>query len=120
MNLFCACGIPIRVADTNEWQEVFRIANPNYSPASRSTIEDSHIPAEAAAVVEKQVALLKNETNLTISFDGGSIRSTQSNLTIHIITEDRRVFFFEGLNSTGFAHTGDYYYECLKDVCTPC
>ena len=115
-NFFCANGVPINVADSPEWREIFAIANPKYTPASRTTIEDSHIPAEAAVIRLKQLNILKKESNLTITFDGGSTRSTQSNLTIHIITEDRRVFFVEGRNSTGFAHTSDYYYTCLKEV----
>ena len=117
-NFFCAGGVPICVADSDEWRELFVVAFPGYQPASRSTIEDSHIPSEAAAIHIAQVKLLKKEKNLTISFDGGSTQSAQSNLTIHVITEDRRVFFFECVNCTGFAHTAEYYYRCLKDVST--
>ena len=117
VNLFCVAGIPPHVADLPEWKEVWSIANSGYRPASKSKLENSHIPAEAAAVAKAQLKLLQEKTNLTISFDGGSLKSTHSNLTIHVITEDRHVYFFEGKDSTGFSHTGTYYYQALKNVC---
>ncbi|RDX55840.1 hypothetical protein OH76DRAFT_574020 [Lentinus brumalis] len=117
VNLICVGGIPPRVADLDEWKTAWTTANSAYQPASRSTIEDVHIPSEASAVDEKQLDFLRTQSNLTISFDGGTLKSTQANTTIHVITEDRRVFFFDGIDSTGFSHTGDYYYECLVNVC---
>lgn len=116
VKLVCVAGIPPRVADLPEWKEVWSIASPHYNPASKSKLENSQIPSEAAAVCEAQLAILRGKENLTISFDGGSLKSTESNLTIHVITEDRQVYFFEGKDSTGFSHTGTYYYYALKNV----
>ena len=116
VNLICVGGIPPRVADLEEWKTAWTTANSAYQPASRSTIEDIHIPGEASAVDEKQLEYLQTQSNLTISFDGGTLSSTQANTTIHVTTEDRRVFFFDGIDSTGFSHTGDYYYGCLSTV----
>ncbi|KAL7284543.1 hypothetical protein ACG7TL_001835 [Trametes sanguinea] len=116
VRLICVAGIPPHVADLDEWKSAWQLVNNHYRPASRTTIEDSHIPAEAAVAQKRQIEILQHKQNLTISFDGGSMQSTQSNLTIHVSTEDRRVFFFEGVNSTGYAHRGSYYYHNLKQV----
>ena len=117
VNLICVAGIPPSVADLPEWKAAWSTANPSYQPASKSKLENTQIPAEAAAVAHAQQELLQSEANLTISFDGGSLKSTSSNLTIHVVTEARRVFFFEGKDSTGFSHTAIYYYHALKNVC---
>ena len=116
VKLICVAGIPPRVADLPEWKEAWSIAAPSYTPASKSKLENSHIPSQAADVCEQQLQFLQNLDNLTISFDGGCLNSTQSNLTVHVITEDRQVYFFEGRDSTGFSHTGLYYYHVLDRV----
>ncbi|KAI0739259.1 ribonuclease H-like domain-containing protein [Daedaleopsis nitida] len=114
VNLVCVGSIPPRVLDLSEWKDAWSAANCAYEPASCSHPEDVQIPAESAFVRDKQVMLLKEQDNLTITFNGGSLKSAQSNTTIHVITKDYYVFFFKGVNSTGFSHTSQYYYESLS------
>ncbi|RXW11937.1 hypothetical protein EST38_g13918 [Candolleomyces aberdarensis] len=67
---------------------------------------DSHITAEQSRVALLQYELLKKEQYISISFDGGSIKSGQSLYTVHATTQDRRVMLLEGQECTEISHTG--------------
>ncbi|KAF8583998.1 hypothetical protein K439DRAFT_1293915, partial [Ramaria rubella] len=116
MKLICASGIPLAVVRLAEWKEVFKIASPNYIPASASTIEGSQIPAEASRVRQEQVKLLEQEYHLTLSFDGGSIRHPQSVETIHVTTADWESFLVQGHEASDVSHTADHVENVIVEV----
>ncbi|KAG6884424.1 hypothetical protein C0992_006351 [Termitomyces sp. T32_za158] len=100
VKLVCAAGLSTSIVERPEWLEVLRLADPMYTPASRGKIEDEQIFSEVAAVRIKQIETLKKEMNLTISYNGGTARGRDAFWTVHISTEDRRVFFMQGRNAT--------------------
>ena len=86
VRFICVHGIPPSVVDSVEWKEMWAVGNMRYRPVSASTLEETHIPQEAERVHQLTLAYLKTQTNLTISYDGGSNRRRESYYTIHIIT----------------------------------
>ncbi|KAF6751767.1 hypothetical protein DFP72DRAFT_1135653 [Ephemerocybe angulata] len=84
------------VADLPEWKELFRVFSRTYVPASRTKLFDSQIQSEEAFVKKQNVALLKKEKSLSLSFDGGSIRNGGFVDTVHATTQAKRVVLLEG------------------------
>ncbi|TEB22252.1 hypothetical protein FA13DRAFT_1799116 [Coprinellus micaceus] len=106
LRLVCAAGLSGNLVDRQEWKAIFTIATPTYSPASRSKLMDSQIQSEHSRVKELQYELLRKEKNISISYDGGSLKGGQSVYTIHATLPDGRVFFLHGENGQGVSHTG--------------
>jgi hypothetical protein len=96
VKLFCVAGLPTNLAARQEWKDLLAIADPSYKPASRDTLEYEHIPGEQEHVKQMQIAYLKTQEDLTISFDGGTSRGKQSFWTVHVTTAARQVYFIEG------------------------
>lgn len=86
VQLFCVGGLPPSKVDLPEWKTMWKHAVPDYVPASASTLEEYHIASEASFVRTKQLEHLRICNNLSITFDGQTIRLPQSVYTIHIIT----------------------------------
>ncbi|KII82917.1 hypothetical protein PLICRDRAFT_120092 [Plicaturopsis crispa FD-325 SS-3] len=116
IKLICVAGIPPSIATYQEWREVFSIANSSYQPVSRSTLEDSHIPGEAARVRQETYKYLDTQYDLTISFDGGTIRRPQSVYTVHVTTADGRSFLLEGEEASGDSHTSEHIKQTVLRV----
>lgn len=116
LKFFVSAGIPLNAADSPHWKAIFKKLDRDFVPASRSTMEDSRIPREAAAVRLCTIEYLQTQDRLTASFDAGSIRSQASNLNCHVITEDGLTFLVEGKDASADSHTGDYYFIFLRDV----
>ncbi|KAG8993370.1 hypothetical protein FRB94_010824 [Tulasnella sp. JGI-2019a] len=91
-------------------------ANSLYTPASATTLQDSHIPQQATFVREKQMVYLRTQENLTISFDGGTTRKPQSVYTMHVITPDCRVLLYKGDQSSAISHDAGYVKGLICDV----
>ena len=87
---------------------MLRVANPKYDPISRTLLEGTYIPQTAELVRQRQLALLRNEINLTITFDGGSNRRHQSFYTVHVTTADRRTYLIEAYAGSGVSHTAEW------------
>lgn len=116
MHFFVVNGIPPTVVDTPEWKQVWKTALPLYEPESSTTIVDITIPREAGFVNSKVLEIVRKEDGLTLSFDGGTTRGTESVYTIHIITQDRRAFLWEGYEASAQSHTAMQLYKKLKEV----
>jgi hypothetical protein len=116
IKFLCVAGVSLRAVDLPQWKKIWEHTNPSYTPASATKISDSQIPQEASFVRAKQLELLRNKTNLTLTFDGNSTRLPQSVYTIHIITADRRVYFFEGHEGSEDSHTAEYLFGVVKNV----
>jgi hypothetical protein len=116
VRLFCTSRLPPNLADTREWKNLLKITCPSYSPASRTKLNDVHIQSEAARIQELQYEILKNERYISISFDGGSIRSGESVYTVHATTQDGRVMLLEGQECTRVSHTGEWIADLVIRV----
>ncbi|KAG0693578.1 hypothetical protein DFH29DRAFT_1084188 [Suillus ampliporus] len=101
VQLFCVGGLPPSKVDLPEWKSMWLHAVPSYVPVSASKLEEYQIPAEAALVRMKQLEHLRTCINLSITFDGQTTHLPESVYTIHVITPDRRVYFFEGNEGFG-------------------
>lgn len=116
VRLFCARGLPTFLAESEEWTDVFYIADPTYSPPSREMLEYKLIPAEQVWVIAQQTALLQKEENLTISYDGGTKGRGQAFWTIHVSTPSRKVYFVQGVEAAGESHTGIWIRDLVLKV----
>lgn len=115
--LFCISGLPPRVLDTPQWEQLMETASRfKYNPTSSTMVSRTFIPAEAALVRSHQVAFLRTLANLTITFDGGSTRKPSSVYTIHISTADRECFFVEAHDATDEKHTAVYIENLITSV----
>ncbi|KAF8597170.1 hypothetical protein BDV93DRAFT_569692, partial [Ceratobasidium sp. AG-I] len=119
VRLLCASGTPPRIADSLEWRnmcQIFISTRPGnrYTPPSTSTLRDKLIPAEAAQVTLNCRRILRDERNITLSFDGLT-KGKQSLYTVHAITGDRLVFLYKGDVFRG-SHNSNYIYKLLNEV----
>ena len=80
-------------------------------------MEYEHIPGEQEHVKAAQLAYLKTQEDLTISFDGGTSRGKQAFWTVHVTTPAREVFFMEGQEATSVSHTAAWVKEFVMEVC---
>lgn len=117
LKLLCNRGLPPTVVDSEEWKNLLSTAAPKYKHCGLKTFVDSLIPQEYALIKTLQLEHLKACKNLTISFDGQTSASLQSVYTVHVITGDRRIFFYDGNEASDRSHTGEHIFNVLNSVC---
>lgn len=117
LRLICVGGIPPSKVDLPEWKDMWQIGNPEYKPVSRSTLEDSQIPKEAAWIKEQMKAVVSEMEDLTLTFDGGTTKALKSIYTVHITTPDRQTFLWVGHEASDRSHTAEHLSEMLFEVC---
>ncbi|KAI8992852.1 hypothetical protein BD414DRAFT_521402, partial [Trametes punicea] len=115
VKLICVRGLVPNTIDSQEWKDFMLAANPRYKPTSSSTFADVHIPAEAAKIRILQIKFLQQQTHLTLTYDGATTQKPQSVYTIHITTQDRRVFFIDGAELSRDLHTAQKVKEILLE-----
>ncbi|GAB1523767.1 hypothetical protein RhiTH_006917 [Rhizoctonia solani] len=71
---------------------------------------------EAALVLEKATALLKKESNLTLTLDGGSTQRSCSVYTFHVSTPSRQSFLMRGEDVSLESHTGEHIASLAKQI----
>lgn len=116
MRLICVRGLVPNVLDSPEWKELMNKLNGMYKPSSSDAFRDTFIPQEAVFVQTKQVELLKTEEDLTLTFDGTTIRSNESFYTAHATTPSRRSFFLDGHEGSGESHNRKWITDNLMKV----
>lgn len=116
MKLICVRGLVPNVIDSPEWKSFVTNANPKYDPTSSSKFVEVHIPSEAAKVRVLQLEHLGKRYNLTLTYDGGTTRKPQSVYTVHITTQDRRVFFVAGDEASREHHTAEHIRSVIIEV----
>jgi hypothetical protein len=72
MRLICVRGLIPNLLDQPEWKELMHLLNGDYTPTSGDTFADKHIPHEANFVRKKQIEILRDTNNLTLTFDGNT------------------------------------------------
>lgn len=108
IRFICAAGLPTHVISYQEWTDLLNLLCPSYHPPNRSMIEDDLIVSEANKVRRNILTQLRDQWNLTISFDGGTSRGRDSYWTIHVSTEERKVHLLETILATDVSHTAEW------------
>ena len=116
VKFFCVARIPPTVADLDVWKDIYKIFIPSYIPASRTRLMDDHIMSEQERVRQLQIEHLKAQRHISISFDGGALRSGESLYTVHATTVARDVMLLEGQDGTRESHTGVWIAELVQRV----
>ncbi len=114
--LFCAGSLPTNLASQWYWKDLWALADPKYPLPSRDQIENKLIPAEQASINEIQLEALRNEWNLTISFDGGTTTGREAFWTINVSDMRRNVYLLEGKEATGVSHTAAWIKDFAMSV----
>ncbi|KAK0477282.1 ribonuclease H-like domain-containing protein [Armillaria novae-zelandiae] len=115
MKLICVCGLVPNLLDTDEWKEFMVVSNPRYKWTPSDTFERKYIPQEAWRVHNKVKEILKQERNLTLTFDGNSTRKPQSVYTTHITTKDRTSYFYGGYEGSDEHHTAEWVRDIILE-----
>jgi len=116
MQLICVQGLVPNVIDSPEWKELMMKLNGIYKPTSGDVFRDQHIPKEAAFIRNRQIEILKKEENLTLTFDGTTIRKQESFYTAHATMPTRDTYFLDGHEGTGERHNTDWVIDKLLKV----
>lgn len=117
MRFICVRGLIPNLIDSPEWKELMQKLNGIYKPTSGDTFCDSHIPKEAAFVCNSQINLLKKEENLTLTFNGTTIRKQESFYMAHATTPAQDTYFFDGHQGTGKHHNAEWIMDKLLKIC---
>jgi len=116
MRLICNCGLVPNIVDSMEWKELMNILNGTYKPSSANDFRNTIIPREAAFVRDEQIQLLRKEENLTLTFDGTSIRKAESFYSAHATTPARNSFFLDAHEGSGDHHNTEWIKARLLKV----
>ncbi|KAJ7458998.1 ribonuclease H-like domain-containing protein [Mycena latifolia] len=122
VKFYAAAGLPARLADYDEWKEIFRLApliGPHYVPAGRTILMDNHIMSEQERVRALQISFLKTQTRLSVSCDGGDIRSGEYFYSVHASTPEGRSFIVEGFECTNISHTAEFIANMVMEAVQP-
>lgn len=94
---------------------VAQISDGRYVSKSSTTIREAHLEKEAQMCRNYIIAHLSTQENLTITFDGQSIRKPQPIYTVHVTTADRRTFLVKG-DISFESHTAEYVKRIISEV----
>ncbi|THV03439.1 hypothetical protein K435DRAFT_914113, partial [Dendrothele bispora CBS 962.96] len=119
MLLICCDGLVPNVIDGDRWKDFVQFLckggpNHSYKPISSDAMARKIIPNEASLVRKRTLQALDKTRNLTITFDGNSIRKPQSVYTTHITDSNRNTYFWDGHEGTDKHHTADYVQEVIE------
>lgn len=116
VKLICIARLPPYIVNLNAWKDIFALQTPSYKPASCTQLSEGHILAEQEHIKKRQIDFLKTQYRISISFDGGTIKSGDSMYTVHATTEDNHVMLLEGQDCTGISHTGEMIADLVERV----
>jgi hypothetical protein len=116
VKLFCCSGIPTYISDLDVWKDLIYLADPTYSPASRAKLEEVQIIGEAESIQQIQTTYLRTKDNLTVSCDGGTAIGGASFFTVHVSTEERKVYLMEVREATAESHTAVWIKDLVLEV----
>ncbi|KAF9549384.1 hypothetical protein CPC08DRAFT_648213 [Agrocybe pediades] len=102
--LICVRGLVPNILGTPEWRELMNKLSSVYTPTPPDTFRHVIIPQEAAFVRDKQIKLLQKKNNLTLTFDGTTIRRNDSFYTAHATTPERSSYLLEAHEGSGESH----------------
>lgn len=117
IKLICGAGLPTSIVGSDDWKDFWMTVDPTYKPANRENLEVKQIISEVEAIREQQLDFLRTQRNLTISCDGGTSRGREAFWTVHVSTEEGRVYFVDGREATSESHTGQWIADLMTQVC---
>ena len=94
------------IVDSMEWKHGIDIIDTTVSMYSSSSFAHTYILAEALHVTREAIKELLKIKNLTISYDGGTMKAVESIYTIHVTTPHCHSYLIEGSEKSGISHTG--------------
>ncbi|KAJ7237403.1 hypothetical protein C8J57DRAFT_1568538 [Mycena rebaudengoi] len=112
VELIVCCGIAPRNIGRAEFKNFVSALNANYNLISRTTFEDSLVPAYAANV---RIAVIKSCWFLTISGDGGKLKRKKF-VSVNITTIHRQSFCVDLDDVSRISQTGEYFAELFKKI----
>jgi hypothetical protein len=112
----CTSAEAFRAVDNVHFRSMVHHLNSKYACPSRSQVEDTLLPQEAAFVQEQAQKYLCTRQHLTLSWDAGMLGNGKLNVHCTVTTENGWRFLFEGKDGSAFSHTGEWYFAFLKDV----
>jgi hypothetical protein len=92
------------------------LLNGIYHPTPSDTFTKRHIPFEAVFVREKQIKILHEIGNLTLTFDGNTTRKPHSVYTVHATTPSRVTYFLDAHEGSTERHTQEWVTNKLLHV----
>ena len=116
LQFICVAHLPPSVVVFPEWKNIFAIQTPSYSTASRTKLMDDHIMSEQENVRKLQIIELKTHHRLSISLDGGALRSSEPVYTVHATTPARKVMLLEGQECSDVSHMGEWIADLVYRV----
>jgi hypothetical protein len=112
VKLFAVAGLPTHLASRPVWRDFIGVLDPKFKNPTRDMLENEMIPSEAAECLERQLAYLCTQLNLTVSGDGGTTTGKEAFWTCHISTDgidgERKVYMTECAEATGESHTAEW------------
>ncbi|KAJ7574501.1 hypothetical protein C8J56DRAFT_1172807 [Mycena floridula] len=103
VKVFSIAGLPTALAQRPIWREFMSTMEPRWNNPTREKLENDLIPSEAAECKTRQLLYLSQQSNLTISGDGGTTTGKAAFWCAHVSTDgvegDRKsgsVIFFIG------------------------
>lgn len=118
LRLFCCLCLAPFAIEHDTWKDLFRLLLSWYRPPTRDKLENILILQAAAIIRVEWVEILKNEINLTITWDNGSTRAGDKFTTIHITTSDGRAFLMQTHESTTTSHNMEFIGNSVLEVRT--
>jgi hypothetical protein len=116
--LICVCGVSPHVIRSSVWKSLMAALNPHYNVTCETTFTDTHIPREAALVRRKQIDILSEIRNLTLSYDGNTVRKNKGFYSAHATTPERATYFLNAHQGDDEAHTAKWISDKMMHVRT--
>ena len=118
VKLICVNGLVPRILDSDE--ELMNALNPKYKVTGSDKFEHQYIPNEAQHVQKKVLGILRGLKNLTLSFDGNTIRKQQSVYTMHVSKRagegETDSYFVKGIQHSDLHHDADWVADRISEV----
>ncbi|KAJ3512736.1 hypothetical protein NMY22_g15246 [Coprinellus aureogranulatus] len=116
LQFITALGLSPQIVDSFWFRQIVEALNPNYKPMTSDELIDRHIPAEAAHIRQETIKRLRQEKNLSLTFDGTTIRKPESIYTSHVTTPSRETYVLSFHHDNGAAehHTMDWICERIN------
>ncbi|KAJ7440040.1 hypothetical protein FB451DRAFT_1010341, partial [Mycena latifolia] len=117
LELLCDASLAPKLVDNKKFRKLVDHLEPGNGIFVSTTFSANYIPAEAARVTALSYEKLKKYHNLTLGYDGGTVKKGQSIYTFHITTPDtREPHFVKGDVASGLSHTAEHRKKLILSV----
>ena len=120
VKLICVNGLVPRILDSEEWEELMNALNPKYKVTGSDKFKRQYIPNEAQHVRKKVLEILCRSKNLTLSFDGNTIRKQQSVYSMHVSRRapegETDSYFLKGFQHSDLHHDANWVADRISEV----